>query len=94
MSTQRRTITSSRKQLARAMQKTRERSRRITRSRRTVVAMVCAQERKKPDVFENLEENYVDFMNMYMIRNNNMDQNWLKRNRKTSSPLRCPENNC
>ena len=41
----------------------------------------------EPNIFENLEENYIDFMNMCMIRNKNMDQSWLKESGKQLLPL-------
>ena len=41
----------------------------------------------EPNIFVNLEENYIDYMNMCMIRNKNMDQSWLKETGKQLVPL-------
>ena len=41
----------------------------------------------EPNIFVNLEENYVDYMNMCMIRNKNMDQSWIKEAGKQLLPL-------
>ena len=41
----------------------------------------------EPNIFGNLKENYIDFMNMCIIRNKNMDQSWLKEAGKQLLPL-------
>ena len=42
---------------------------------------------REPNIFVNLAENYIDYMNMCMIRNKNMDQSWLRETRKQIVPL-------